>query len=444
MSEPSLAQTPIRVLAVDDDQTNLDVLSALLRSSGHKVFVARSGAECLRVAPKTLPDIILLDVQMPGMNGYETAAALLRQEETRSIPIVMVTGLTSMQDRLRALKAGAVDFITKPIQAEELTAKVRSLVRLKAYNDDLKNQRTELIAEVAGKTGQLKEALESISRFVPREFLRCLSRKSVVDIALGDQILTDMAILFSDIRSFTTLSEKMTPQENFNFLNSYLKRMNPFIWENDGFIDKYIGDAIMALFPSGAGSALNAAIAMLAHIPEYNAQRATLGYEPIRIGIGIHAGSVMLGIIGHERFLQGTVISDAVNLASRLEALTKTYGVSLVVSNNVLFGLADPNRYSYRFLDRVKVKGKGELVSVYEVYDGDPPDLVEQKNRTREVFQKGVFEYHAGNFAAARELFDSIGKLVKSDKPIDIYRQRCERSLKLGTLEGAPSESEPV
>ena len=227
----------------------------------------------------------------------------------------------------------------------------------------------------------------------------------------------------------------MSPQENFSFLNSYLKRMNPFIWENDGFIDKYIGDGIMALFPSGAASALNAAIAMLSHIPVYNAQRASVGYQPIRIGIGIHSGSVMLGIIGCERFLQGTVISDAVNLASRMEELTKVYGVSLVVSNTVLFGLTDPNRYHYRFLDRVTVKGKVELVSVYEVYDGDPPLLVDQKDRTRELFQKGVFEYHAGNFQGAMRLFESARNPHSPDRPIDIYRNRCRRSMKLGKIE---------
>ena len=401
-------QRQIRVLAADDDEANLVVLGALLRADGHRVFLARSGAECIDIARKVLPDIILLDVEMPGMGSVRDGSRARGPRADEDHPHRHgdgpgpTTGTGS-----GALRAGAVDFLTRPVQPEELTAKVRSLARLKAYGDDMKRQRTELLAEVAGKSEQLKAALESFSRFVPREFLRCLSKKSIVDIALGDQVLADMAILFSDIRSFTALSEKMSPQQNFNFLNSYLKRMNPFIWENDGFIDKYIGDAIMALFPSGAASALNAAIAMLAYIPEYNAQRASLGYEPIRIGIGIHAGSVMLGIIGHERFLQGTVISDAVNLASRLEELTKVYGVSLVVSNTVLFGLADPNRYHYRFLDRVRVKGKVELVSVYEVYDGDPPLLVDQKDRTRELFQKGVFEYHAGNFQEAMQLFES-------------------------------------
>src|SRR5208282_3510519 len=152
-----------------------------------------------------------------------------------------------------------------------------------------------------------------------------LGKPSVLGVRLGDNVKRDIAILFSDIRSFTTFSEKMSPEDNFRFLNSYLGRMNPYVWENGGFIDKYMGDAIMAIFPEGAEPALQAAVAMLAHIPVYNAQRAQFGYAPIRIGIGVHRGEAMLGVIGHPRFLQGTAISDAVNLSSRLQDLTKIY-----------------------------------------------------------------------------------------------------------------------
>ena len=164
-----------------------------------------------------------------------------------------------------------------------------------------------------------------------------MNKQNILDVKLGDHALKEMTILFSDIRSFTSLSEKMTPQENFNFLNSYLKRMNPFIWNNKGFIDKYIGDCIMALFPDGEESALSAAIEMIKYLPIYNTHRCNYGYTPIKIGIGIHTGTVMLGTIGHEIFMQGTVISDDVNLASRLESLTKLFGISLIVSKEIIF-----------------------------------------------------------------------------------------------------------
>ena len=181
---------------------------------------------------------------------------------------------------------------------------------------------------------------------------------------------------------------------------------------------------------------------MLRYIPVYNAHRASFGYEPVQIGVGVNAGSMMLGVIGHERFMQGTVISDAVNLSSRLQELTKVYGVSLIVSNTVLFGLKDPNRYRYRFLDNVKVKGKTEAVPVYEVFDADAPELIDMKMRIREPFERGVYEYHAGNFAAASKLFDAIPGQGPQDKSVAIYRRRCERSLKLGAVATAEESAD--
>jgi two-component system sensor histidine kinase ChiS len=428
------------VLVVDDDPMILETIALMLDTAGYKVRTATTGEECIRIALAESPALILLDVRLPGMNGNATAEALSHNAEARNIPIVMMTGYMEDADRIKALRSGAVDFLQKPLSMDELAPKVASLIRLKAYHDEAQAQRKGLLAEVAGKTGQLEAALDAFSRFVPREFLACISKTSILEVSLGDQVLTDMSILFADIRSFTALSEKMTPQENFSFLNSYLGRMNPFIWENGGYIDKYIGDAIMALFPSGPGAALDAAIAMLGHIPVYNQHRALFGYDPIRIGIGINAGPVMLGIIGYERFMQGTAISDAVNLASRLEALTKVYGVSLVISKFVLFGLDDPNRYHYRFLDNVRVKGKTDLVPVYEVFDADPPDLLTQKIDTREAFEQAVYEYHARKFESALAMFEALPRGRISDKPVEIYHDRCFRALAEGGHEASVGE----
>jgi two-component system, sensor histidine kinase ChiS len=432
MKENPEAENPVTVLAVDDEEENLIVCTALLGAWGHKTMTAVSGAECLRAAREGSPDIILLDAKMPGMDGIQTTSKLMSDEATRNIPVVIMTARSDPEDRLAALRAGASDFLSKPIDPGTLKAKVLSLARLKAYNEQMRQMQEGLAAEVAGKRGELDAALGSFGRFVPQEFLKCLGKKSIADVSLGDHVQSEMAILFSDIRDFTALSEKMSPQENFDFLNSYLKRMNPFIWENNGFIDKYVGDQIMALFPGGSGEAVSAAVGMLAYLPVYNAQRVSVGYDPIRIGIGIHAGPVMLGVIGHERFMQGTVIADAVNLASRLETLTKVFGVSLIVSSNVLFNLKDPNAYNYRFLDKLTVRGKEEAVSVYEVFDGDAPDQTAHKKRTREVFERAVYSYHAGETREAFNLFESVRAPGRADKPVELYRRRCKLALKLG------------
>ena len=192
----------------------------------------------------------------------------------------------------------------------------------------------------------------------------------------------------------------------------------------------------MALFPSGPTAAVDAAIAMLNHISVYNADRARFGYEPIRIGIGVHTGSVMLGVIGNERFMQGTVISDAVNLASRLEQLTKVYDVSLIISAQVFCGLQEPNRYKYRFLDCVRPKGKTETMPIFEVFDADPLTLVERKMCIKEKFERAAFEYHAGRFAAAAELFEGINAGGEKDRPSEIYVERCEHSLRPAAIAG--------
>ncbi|HPO49525.1 MAG TPA: 7TM diverse intracellular signaling domain-containing protein, partial [Spirochaetota bacterium] len=153
---------------------------------------------------------------------------------------------------------------------------------------------------------------ERYDKFVPKKALKILD-KNIMQLCLGDHLQKEMTILFSDLRDFTALSETMTPEQNFRFINAYLGRVSPVIRDNNGFIDKYIGDAIMAVFPDKVENAIDCAISMLAKIKIYNIHRNKSGYKPISMGIGIHTGNIMLGIIGEEERMEGTVISDAVN-----------------------------------------------------------------------------------------------------------------------------------
>jgi len=208
---------------------------------------------------------------------------------------------------------------------------------------------------------------ESFSRFVPKEFLKYLSRESIADVKLGDQTMKEMTILFSDIRSFTKISEKLTPQENIDFLNSYLISIGPVIRKNNGFIDKYIGDAIMALFPDSADDAVNAAIDMHRQLEEFNKLRILCQNDPIKIGIGIHTGDLMLGTIGEQNRIETTVISDSVNIASRLEGLNKKYDSGIIISNDVFLKLKDQKKYNFKNIGSVKIRGKDDPVSVTQV-----------------------------------------------------------------------------
>jgi len=273
---------------------------------------------------------------------------------------------------------------------------------------------------------------ESYYRFVPKQFLDFLGKESLVDIHLGDQVQKEMTVLFNDIRSFTELSERMTPKENFDYINHYLGYMEPVIRANHGFVDKYIGDSIMALFSERAEDAINAAIEMRINLIEFNQVMSQFGYDPIDFGIGIHTGNLMLGIVGGEARMQSTVISDAVNLASRLEGLTKIYSTSIIISQDTLIKIDNPGLYNYRFLDMVKVKGKKEKVYIFEILDGEPDHIKKLKIETKTLFGEALQIFKDKDYHKSLELFTQIFKINKFDTVAELYIQRCKA--KIGSL----------
>ncbi|MEL7038860.1 MAG: AAA family ATPase [Cyanobacteria bacterium J06592_8] len=272
-------------------------------------------------------------------------------------------------------------------------------------------------------TNELFKLNKAYERFVPKQFLDFLDKESIVDVELGDQVRLEMSVLFSDIRNFTTMSEAMTPEDNFRFINSYLSSMEPAILENQGFIDKYIGDAIMALFCGDADNAVKAGISMLKRLSKYNQHRLNSGDSPIDIGIGINTGLLMLGTVGGKNRMDGTVISDAVNLASRVESLTKNYGVSLLITEQTFSRLTQPSNYAIRSIATVKVKGKLEKVTVYEVFDADPPVVKEGKLNTLQQFTQAISLYNSGQLLEAGRLFAECLKFNPSDRVAQIYLQ---------------------
>ena len=278
------------------------------------------------------------------------------------------------------------------------------------------------------------ELTDAYGRFVPHQFLNLLGYESIIDVNLGDQVQEEMSVLFADIRDFTTLSETMTPQENFNFINAYLSRMEPAITSNNGFIDKYIGDAIMALFSDFADDAVKAGIAMLNILTNYNEDRQRVGYVPIQIGIGINSGSLMLGTVGGKSRMDSTVISDAVNLASRIEGLTKDYSVPLLISHQTLERLRNPADYAIRIVDKVQVKGKSQYVVVYEVFDADPPEIRSAKLENLPVYTEAMSLCERKQFREAGKLFEECLRTNPSDQVARIYLKRCRdwRSLLKG------------
>jgi adenylate cyclase len=297
-----------------------------------------------------------------------------------------------------------------------------------AFQDITERQQVE--KERGQFTNELEKALvaeekltDAYGRFVPHQFLHFLGYESILDVKLGDQVQKEMSVLFSDIRDFTSLSETMTPEENFQFINAYLSRMEPAITENFGFIDKYIGDAIMALFNGSADDAVKAGIAMLEQLNEYNYTRYRPDRAPLQIGIGINTGTLMLGTVGGQSRMDSTVISDAVNLASRVENLTKEYGVSMLITHNTFVQLNE--LYDFRLIDRVKVKGKSQMVTVYEIFAADPLELRQKKLETKTMFEQALVLYNINRFVEATKLFSACLQINPRDKVAQIYMQRC-------------------
>jgi len=297
----------------------------------------------------------------------------------------------------------------------------------------------KMVSSVRNSKTKLKNALdyqvqltEAYTCFVPKQFLRFLNKESVIDIKLGDYIQTEMTIMFSDIRSFTSLSEKMSPHENFEFINSYLSTVGPAVRKHNGFIDKYLGDGIMALFPGNPEDAVKATIDMQLAMKRYNNIRMKHGEKTVRFGVGIHTGQMMLGTIGEKKRMEGTVISDAVNLAARMEALTKLYGASIIISRNTLTKLENPSDYNYRFLDRVMVKGKKEWVDVFEIFDCDESIQIERKINTKKDFENGIKLYQKPDLSSAHACFKRILKINPDDPTARLYLRRCEHFEKYG------------
>ncbi len=272
----------------------------------------------------------------------------------------------------------------------------------------------------------LSKTNTAYNRFVPHEFLSYLNKKSIVDVELNDNIEKQMTILFSDIRSFTDMSESMTPEENFKFVNEYLSVMSPVVRRNNGFIDKYIGDAIMALFDT-SDDAVQASLEMLEVLEGYNQENRASRPDPIRIGIGVHQGKLRLGTVGERNRMDGTVISDAVNLASRIEELTKFYGVQCLVSQTTYYALSEPARYPFRCIDKVKIRGKKEPVTIYEMFGGDSPELQAQKRATQKKFEEAADLYRVKEFAKAAVLFGEVLDASPEDKASRTYIERCRK-----------------
>jgi adenylate cyclase len=344
-----------RILAVDDNKQNLSLLQKALTAAQYEVVTAPDGATALELIASAAPDLVLLDVMMPGMSGYEVCQHIRANEATCLLPVVMLTALTDVADRIRGIEAGADDFLSKPVNREELLTRVKSLLRIRTLHNDLETK-NHLLRNLFGRY---------VSEDVAAEIVADPGRHLKLG---GDK--REVTVLFGDLRGFTPLAEQLDPQDVVNILNSYLKLVIDAVFEFKGTLDKFRGDGFMAFF--GAPMAreddpLNAVRCALA-IQERLMRIAFVEFPDVRLhmGVGINTGIVIAGNIGSERRTDYTVIGNEVNTAQRFEA--NAGPGQILITGNTYERVKDTVRV--RELGVLRVSGKQEGVLAYDVLSG--------------------------------------------------------------------------
>lgn len=275
--------------------------------------------------------------------------------------------------------------------------------------------------------------LKAQQRFVPDQFLKNLGHNDIARVGLGESVAMEMSVLFSDIREFTAMAELLSPHDVIELLNEYYSVLGEPIAKLGGFIDSYAGDEIMALFPVPAQQSVEAGIMMCAALRKFNDELASRGRPALRMGLGMNTGPMVLGTMGAQDRMQCTVLGDSVNLASRIEQLTRTYEAQFLIGENTYTSLENPGNFSIRMVDYVAVKGKDTAIRLYEVLDAEEDSRRRAKEATREELATGMDAYFNRDFSSALTIFNSLIKSDSKDTVPSIFAQRCEQYMK-GTL----------
>jgi adenylate cyclase len=303
-----MTDTQAKILVVDDEEKNVKLMEAILLPRGYQIVKAFNGEQALQQVQKESPDLILLDVMMPVMNGFEVCQKLKDDPESRLIPIVIMTALGQVEDRVKGIEAGADDFLTKPVNRDELLARIQTSLRLKEA--------------VQKKVDKLKGAQEYLAKFVPQSVMRQLQENPEAELKRTDQ---DMSALFVDVSGYTKLSEDMRQTADF-MVEKYFSRYLDAIHAHGGDVTETSGDGLMVVFPGNdprehAVNGVKAALEILQRTNELNEQLKGI-FDPISVHIGINSGIALIGPTKYEgasgvRWTY-TALGPAVNLAARI------------------------------------------------------------------------------------------------------------------------------
>ena len=361
------------ILIVDDTLANLRLLVNVLTEQGYKVRGVPNGALALNATRLEAPDLILLDINMPEMDGFEVCRRLKEDEQTCSIPIIFISALDEVLDKVKAFTMGAVDYITKPIQFEEVLARVETHLSVQRLQKELQLANEDLEKRVEERTEALIKQMDLFRKFVPPTLTQALGNEDF-DIRKGYSLEETYSVLSCDIRNFTTFSESITCTECFRFISSFFSNLEPGIRDFGGFVYQYMGDAIMALFKLSdeghADNVVRSAIAIQNRIlSDYNQGRARAGYDPIRIGVGINTGPVAIGVAGTPERMDACALGSTLNLAARCEGLTKELDATIIVTEYTYRLLNEPETFHIQSLGTMPIRGMENEVQLYSVSD---------------------------------------------------------------------------
>ena len=311
--DPSLPKNS-KILIVDDNIQNVELLEGHLSAAGYNVLKAFDGEEALKVIENYHPHLILLDVMMPKLDGYQVCSFLKKNEKTRFTPVVMITALKEIEDKIKGIEAGADDFLSKPFNKLELLTRVKSLLRMRHLRDELdrrQQEEKERMKEIFKV--YLSDEIATLVLSDPEKFLRLGGEKRVVTVS------------FADLRGFANFAEKHPPEKVVNVLNQFFQKMTRIIFQYRGTLDKFIGDAIMAYFgapmsyPDDVLRSIKASLDMQKDFNQLTEAWKQEGLEGLGLGIGLSTGEVIFGNVGTQRVMNYTIVGDTVNIAQRLE-----------------------------------------------------------------------------------------------------------------------------
>ncbi len=291
---------------------------------------------------------------------------------------------------------------------------------------------TSLSRKVAGISREVRRARDVFRLFVPEQLLDKIAKRGLDSIKLGSAEEGTATVLFTDIRSFAAIAENLAPGETLSFLNDFMQRMSPVIHTHGGFICQFVGDEIMAIFytPEQAAAAVRCAIGMRHALEAHNRERTARGEPTLEIGIGVNTGRVILGTIGSDTRMESCVIGDTVNLASRIQSLTKQYGVKILIAESTRRALSNAAPFRLREVDVVQVKGKTRPVAIHEVFDADPEPIQMQKLRGFSRYADGLINFRKRDWTEAQACFSACLQLCPEDAIAQMYVQRCAEFLR--------------